>query len=93
MSNSKENVLNVDIQEDLVYRPKTKETKAYYEQMLVIVQKHMGDHSLETIKGALDEVISILKSEGVKDAERKLQIESLIDRLNDSDFNTLTVLG
>ena len=86
-------MLNVDIQEDLVYRPKTKETKAYYEQMLVIVQRHMGDHSLETIKGALDEVISILKSEGVKDVERKLQIESLIDRLSDADFNTLTVLG
>ena len=61
--------------------------------MLGIVQRHMGDQPLEYIKGALDEVISILKSEGVKDAERKLQIESLIDRLSDADFNTLTVRG
>jgi len=30
-SNARENVLNVEIQEDLVYRPKTKETKAHYE--------------------------------------------------------------
>ena len=94
-ANTRENVLNVEIAEDLVYRPKTKETKAYYEQMLVIVQRHMGDHSLEDFKGALDEVISILKAEGMKDSERKEQIESLpdIDRLSDGDFNTLTVLG
>ena len=92
-SNARDNVLNVEIQEDLVYRPTTKETAAHYEQMLGIVQRHMGDQPLEYIKGALDEVISILKSEGVKDAERKLQIESLIDRLSDADFNTLTVRG
>jgi hypothetical protein len=33
--------------------------------MLVIVQRHMGDISLEVLKGALDEVIAILKAEGV----------------------------
>ena len=54
----------------------------------------MGDLPLETIKGALDEVICILKREGAKDAERKKDIESLeIDRLTDAEFNTLTVLG
>ena len=53
----------------------------------------MGDHSLEYIKGALDEVICILKSEGIKDAERKQNIEGWIDRLTDPDFHTLTVLG
>jgi hypothetical protein len=31
------NVLNVQIEEDLLYRPKSKETRAIYEQMLVIV--------------------------------------------------------
>ena len=30
-------VLTIEIQEDLVYRPKSKETKAFYEQMLLIV--------------------------------------------------------
>jgi hypothetical protein len=39
--------------------------------MLVIVQRNMGDHSLEIIKGALDEVIAILKAEGLSAVERK----------------------
>ena len=53
----------------------------------------MGDYSLDIIKGALDEIIAILKSEGVKDADRKAEIESIIDRLSEADFNSLTVLG
>ena len=53
----------------------------------------MGDYSLDIIKGALDEIIAILKSEGVKDADRKSEIESIIDRLSEADFNSLTVLG
>ena len=61
--------------------------------MLMIVQRHMGDYSLDVIKGALDEIIAILKAEGVKDADRKAEIESIIDRLSESDFNSLTVLG
>ena len=89
-----QNVVNVEIGEELLYRPKTRETKAYYEQMLIIIRRHMGDLPLETIKGALDEVICILKREGAKDADRKKDIESLeIDRLTDAEFNTLTVLG
>jgi hypothetical protein len=47
----------------------------------------MGDHSLETIKGALDEVLAILKAEGLTDVERKSDIESLVDRLSQPDFN------
>ena len=39
----------------------------------MIVQRHMGDYSLDVIKGALDEIIAILKAEGVKDADRKAE--------------------
>ena len=59
----------------------------------MIVQRHMGDYSLEVIKGALDEIIAILKAEGVKDSERKTEIEGIIDRLTETEFNSLTVLG
>jgi hypothetical protein len=61
--------------------------------MLEIVQRHMGDHSLEVLKGALDEVLAILKADGIQDKERKIEIESLLDKLNDTDFHTLLVLG
>ena len=45
------------------------------------------------MKGALDEIIAILKAEGVKDGDRKSEIEGIIDQLSDTDFNSLTVLG
>ena len=61
--------------------------------MLYIVQKHMGDHSLEVMKGALDEVLAILKAEGMTDTERKQEIEILLEKIDDSEFNTLIVLG
>jgi pre-mRNA-splicing helicase BRR2 len=85
--------LSIEIEEDLLYRPKSKETRLLYEQMLYIVQKHMGDHSLEVMKGALDEVLAILKAEGMTDRDRKQEIEILLEKIDDSEFNTLTVLG
>ena len=61
--------------------------------MLNIIQRHMGDYSLDVLKGALDEVLAILKADGVQDKDRKAEIESLLDRIDESEFNTLTVLG
>jgi len=61
--------------------------------MLNIVQRHMGDQSLETLKGALDEVLAILKADGLNNNERKSDIESIIDKLTQADFNSLTVFA
>jgi hypothetical protein len=38
LDGSDSNILKVQIQEDLVYRPKTKDTRLIYEQFLSIVQ-------------------------------------------------------
>ena len=76
-----------------MYQPILKETKLIYDQMLYMVQKHMRDHSLEAIKGTLDEVLAILKAEGMTDTERKQEIEILLEKIDDSEFNTLIVLG
>ena len=75
----------MQIEEDLVYRPKTRETKDVYETMLNFVAKKMGDYPLQTIKGALDEIIAILKSEGggQTDSERKAEVESLMDKVTE----------
>ena len=53
----------------------------------------MGDQSSEEIKGAADEVLAILKTESMTDNERKREIESILDRLSDEIFNSLTVLA
>ena len=42
------------------------------------------------MKGALDEVIAVLKSDSTS---KKAEIESLVDRLSEADFNALTVLA
>jgi len=60
--------------------------------MLSIVTRLMGDQPLETIRDALDEIIAIVKSDQ-KDDERKVEIESLVESLSDSEFNALNVLG
>lgn len=47
---------------------------------------------MEITKGALDEVIAVLKQD-TKDVEKKQEIEAMVDKLSDADFNALTVLG
>lgn len=42
--------------------------------------------------GALDESISILKSD-LKDAEKRMELESLVDQVPDLDFNSLLTLS
>lgn len=53
----------------------------------------MGDVSTSDLKSAGDEVLAILKSEDMNDGERKREIEGIIDRLTDEQFNTITVIA
>ncbi|CDW82626.1 u5 small nuclear ribonucleoprotein 200 kda helicase [Stylonychia lemnae] len=91
-SGSEKNLLDVQIQEDLVYRPKTKETRLIYESLLSIVQRHMGDVSLEILRGAADEVLAILKTEDRNDSEKKIEIQCILDRMSDETFNQMVIL-
>ena len=93
MGSSQANILHNQIEEDLVYRPTTAKTKQIYEQFLQIVARYRGDESIEVIKGAGDEVLSILKTENFTDHQRKLEIEAFLDKISDEDFNQLTVLA
>jgi hypothetical protein len=49
--------------------------------------------SLPDLKSAADEVLAILKTEEGTDAQRKTEIESILDRLSDEVFNQMTVLA
>jgi pre-mRNA-splicing helicase BRR2 len=77
----------------MLYRPKTKETRLIYEQILALIQRHVGDLSTDDLKSATDEVLAVLKSEDLNDSQRKQEIEGIVDRLSDENFNTLVVLG
>jgi pre-mRNA-splicing helicase BRR2 len=87
------NILTNKLQDDLLYRPKTKETRLVYEQFLALLQRHVGDLSTEDLKSAGDEVLALLKSEDLTDKQRRMEIETIVDRLSDEAFNQMVVLG
>jgi len=63
-------VLSVRIDEN-IYKPKTKETRIAYEQLLTVIQQSLGDQPQEILHGAADEILSVLKNERLKDLEKK----------------------
>lgn len=64
-SSKKENIVDMDIGEDLLYRPKTKESSQHYEELLHYVQLQLSDYPQEAILNAADEVLAILKTEDI----------------------------
>jgi pre-mRNA-splicing helicase BRR2 len=80
-------------QEGLVYAPKTRETRGVYEQLLGIVQTMIGDQPQDVLKGALDEVLATLRSEGVFDDQRRLEIESILGPLTSEQFNRFVTMS
>jgi len=87
------NILNIEIGEKTLYRPRTRETRVLYEQLLAIIQRYIGDVPQETIRGAADQVLAILKMEE-RDANKKKEIEAvLMDQLKDEIFNNLLVMS
>ena len=43
--------------------------------------------------GAVDEVLAVLKMDNLTDNERKVEIEAMLSRLNEVDWNRLIVLA
>ncbi|EAL72371.1 DEAD/DEAH box helicase [Dictyostelium discoideum AX4] len=76
-----------------LYKPKTKETRITYETLLTFIQRYVGDQPTEVVKGALDEILSILKDDTIRAPEKKIEISKLLKGLNDVSFAELTQLG
>lgn len=74
------------------YRPKTKETRQVYELILIFVQEYLGDQPEDVIKGASEEVITILKNDRLKAPEKKKEIEKILGSLTESKFSDLSDL-
>jgi pre-mRNA-splicing helicase BRR2 len=69
------------------YRPKTKETRVPYEQLLGFVSNALGDLQQEVIKSAADEILALLKTEGMKAPEKRKEIEALVNHsITDAQF-------
>ena len=75
------------------YRPKTRETRATYELILAFVQQFLGDQPQDVLRGAADEVLATLKTDDMKDVDRKRQIESLLAPISSEQFAQVVNLG
>ncbi|KAL8434904.1 hypothetical protein Efla_000715 [Eimeria flavescens] len=86
-------VLDADVTENFFYRPTTRATHQVYEQLLVILQQQLGDQPDEVLRGAADEVLQVLKEDGVREGERKRNIEGVLGPLSQERFSKLFQLS
>lgn len=86
-----ESVLNVA--EEGVYQPKTKETRAAYETMLSIIQQQLGGQPLNIVSAAADEILAVLKNDAAKNPDKKKEIEKLLNPISTSVFESLVNSG
>eukprot|EP00906_Rhabdomonas_costata_P006818 RCo009880 len=77
-----------------VYKPKTKETKEVYTELLNFVQGQLGDVDHETLVNAADDVLEALKDEKIKDLDKKEPVQQVLgSALSHEQFSKLLNLG
>ncbi len=51
-----------------------------YEGILNIIQTQLGDQPQDVLRGAVDEVLAVLKNDGLTDHMRKKEIEGMLNK-------------
>ncbi|WFD03560.1 RNA helicase [Malassezia obtusa] len=89
------NVLQASAELDgLRYMPRTDETRSVYELILALIHTALGDQASEVVRSAADTALEILKDDGLKDLDKKREIEGLLgSALSEETFAQLTNLG
>jgi pre-mRNA-splicing helicase BRR2 len=75
------------------YRPKTRESKAAYEEILSFVQSSLGDQPNDILRGAADEILAILKDESLRDPDRMKDIGKILLNLTTDKFHKVVAMG
>ena len=78
--------------DDVIYRPKTAETKQTYELLLSLLQQSLGDVERKVLGGAADEILFTLKDDRLKEKERRKLTNELLGRVSDETYTTLVNL-
>ncbi|KAF2132591.1 pre-mRNA splicing helicase-like protein [Dothidotthia symphoricarpi CBS 119687] len=80
--------------EGLRYRPRTPATRATFELITTIVSKALGDVPVATTRSAADAVLEYLKDDGLKDFDKKKEVDDLLgSSMGAKEFNELVNLG
>ena len=83
----KDGATMLDLDDDLdTYRPRSKETRGAYEELLSLISQQLGDQPNDILRGAADEVLACLKNALLTDPERKREVEKLINSVSPEAF-------
>lgn len=89
----RDSVLSATAIDDAYYQPKTRETRAAYEQLLSVIQQCLGDQPSSTLRGYADEVLAVLKNEHLREPERKVHLGKLLNTTAEQTYTQLASLG
>ncbi|KAI9802245.1 MAG: hypothetical protein M1825_002966 [Sarcosagium campestre] len=80
--------------EGIKYRPRTPATRATYDLILTTVASSLGDVPHDVVRSAADAVLETLKDDGMKDFDKKKEIDDLLGASMESkEFNEMVNLG
>ncbi|KAG8766567.1 DEIH-box ATPase [Ceratobasidium sp. 428] len=79
--------------EGLTYRPRTAETREVYEMILATVHHALGDQAQDIVRSAADTVLETLKTDTMKDFDKKKLIESVTGIIPNETFAQLVSLS
>ncbi|KAI9460719.1 Sec63-domain-containing protein [Russula earlei] len=79
--------------EGLTYRPRTAETREVYELILSTVHLALGDQAQDVVRSAADTVLETLKSENMKDFDKKKDVEEVLGPVTGETFSQLINLS
>jgi len=75
------------------YVPRSRASRLAYEEILVFVQRALGDQPEDVLNGAGEETLALLKDDAMRDPERKKELEKLLGRMQQETFHNLVNLG
>jgi pre-mRNA-splicing helicase BRR2 len=75
------------------YRPRSKETRSAYEDLLSFIAQQLGDQPHDILRGAADEVLACLKNDALSDPKRKVEVENLVSSFSSEAFASLVQVG
>ena len=76
-----------------IYKPKTEDSRAAYEEILAGIQILLGDQPRDILRGAADEVLFVLKDENLKDSQKKKEISDIVGSVGESKYTSFLNLS
>jgi pre-mRNA-splicing helicase BRR2 len=75
------------------YKPRTQETKTTFEVILSFIQEAIGDQARDILIGSAEEVLKVLKTETIREADKRGEVEDLLGKLKEERYHLLVNLA